>query len=318
MIFFGAKNNEDYPKNKLVYYDCDKKVEIFSAKFEEDILGIKILGNFVFVCFKNELRTLYNEDSKLVEKCRDKLDENYPNIFEVWSELDEDEDISKIYISYPSGNKVIINYRDVSNWESPTTIEFDFKKKIQNIFYIQKLNYLYVVDENGSNIYEYDVKNPIAKFCYQRGYSQPSKISSITLIHGKYLAVNSSNRNIHIFNTVKSEKSYFSFQYFFDLLGNFETIQRCMKISYNELDSSKEGAYFSSCFSEKGAILVGDEEKDELNVIAYNGFFYCLELDFQKYTYKILKKKKYGERHNDKKISLLEPDDVNEIPTNKK
>lgn len=286
VVFFGSKGNTKYPPDKIVFYNLEYDDEILSQNFENDIKNFKFLDDILIISFDKELKVYLLEGSNLVEKFTEYISSSH--ILEAWTNLDNDKNVEKLYISSVNDMDVIIFCRSPQNeWKLDTKITIKFTySKVQNIFYIKKLNSIFVIDEKGNYLYEYAIDSTTPKKYYYRGYN-PTKITSITLLNNNYLAVNSINRTIHIFN-LNDERFYV-----FNLLNFFSevnTIPRWMKIPYSEL---KGDTLFQSDFEENGAILVGNEENDELTAIAFNGFAYKLKLDFEQKTYKILMEKKF-------------------------
>ena len=80
--------------------------------------------------------------------------------------------------------------------------------KIQNLFYVHKLNQIFISDETAKYIYSFDIHDGKIKLCLKRGTSS-GFITSIALLNdGKFLAVNNLDRTIHIFDLDINNNSF--------------------------------------------------------------------------------------------------------------
>ena len=153
IIFVGAKNNKDYPNNKIVFFDISTKEVLFSKTFDNEITNIKYVNNYLYICFGVNLKIYtYNdkEEIELNEKDQYTLSEEYINLFEVW-ETKEENKIKKIFLAYPYKKQLIILFNTADDWQLGNKNNIDSPvNKIQNLFFIRKLNQLFICDENAT------------------------------------------------------------------------------------------------------------------------------------------------------------------------
>ena len=77
-----------------------------------------------------------------------------------------------------------------------------------------------------------------------------------------------------------------------------QEIYPCIRIYYKDLIVGKEGEYNKNDFDKKGALLVSEDNGNELSVISYNGYAYKISINFKDLKYKVIKKEKYTEVKN--------------------
>ena len=298
IIFVGSKFNKDYPSNKIVFFDIVNKKEILSKTLEGDITNIKYVDNFLFICLDNDLKIFYYKNNELNLKDEINLSEEYKNLFEVWVTKEQNNIPDKVFISYPFKKDLIISFYTSDDWDLGNKNNIASPvKKIQNMFYIKKLNQLFITDENAIYIYSYDVDNGQVKFCLRRG-SNPGFITSMTLLCDKFLAINNLNRTIHIFDLDIKNNAFSFSNIVYSMIYGIQEIYPCLRIYFKDLIKEKEGEFNKNDFNSKGAILVSEDDGKELNVIAYNGYAYKININLKDYKYELVLKKRYAEAKN--------------------
>ena len=277
VIFVGSQYNKDYPNNKIVFFDINDKKELFSKSFDKEITNIKYVNNFLYICFGVDLK-IYSYDNNTLElKDEYTLSEEYINLFEVWETKEANNLITKIFLAYPYKKQLIILFNTADDWKLGNKNNIDSPvNKIQNLFFIKKLNQLFIADENGIYIYGFDVDDGSTKICLRRG-SNPGVITSITFL----------NNNAFSFSNIV-----------YNLVYGMQEIYPCLRIYYKDIIVGKEGEYNKSDFDKKGALLVSEDNGNELNVISYNGYAYKISINFKELKYKVIKKQKYTEIKN--------------------
>lgn len=314
IMFVGSEKNKDYPNNKLCFFDLEKKEEIFSKTFEHPITKVKYLNNFIFICFGKELKIFfYNKEKKdLIEKEQLQLDESFGNLFEAWDEKDKNI-TKKIFLAYPYKKELTILFYEVDEWKLGTKITKPSPVyKVQNLFYIRKLNQLCISDEKAIYIYGIDVdkylndaKDGYINLCLRRG-SNPGFITSITLLNDNFLAINNLNRTIHIFDLDINNNAFSFSNIIYGLVSGIKEIYPCLRIHFNDLISGNEGQFHKNDFEKKGALLSSEDNGTDLSVISYNGYAYKVRINFEQKKYEVLSKVLFTEnKKNLKAISLF-------------
>ena len=299
VIFVGSKYNKDYSSNKIYFFDIVNKKEILSKSFQSDITNIKYVDKFLFVCLDKELKIFSYENNELNLKDEISLCEEYKNLFEVWVTEKKNNISSSVFISYPFQKDLIITFYTSDEWNLGRKNNITSPvNKIQNLFYIKKLNQLFITDENGIYIYGYDVDNGKVKLCLKRG-SNSGVITSITLLGGNFLAVNNLNRTIHIFDLDIKNNAFSFSNIIYSKIYGLQEIYPSIRISFKDLIKDKEGEFNKNDFNSKGAFLVSQDDGNELNVIAYNGYAYKINVNFQEHKYELVLKQKYSELKNE-------------------
>jgi hypothetical protein len=183
---------------------------------------------------------------------------------------------------------------------------------LQNIFYSEKTNIIFVIDGNGIYIKSFQQEKDEFKMIgeYYRGQSQ-TLITSLCTVNDKHFAISSSNRTIHLFQiypdqTDKNNKiqnaqhkrndSYFSFFYNF-LTNPFHLNKSIIKIRLDDIILKKEkeeeginNQFFNFDFKTKGSILIFQEETQELICLCYNGQMFSFKIDLEKLDYSMTNK----------------------------
>ena len=293
LIFVGSKFNKDYPPNRVVFFDIKEKKEILSKDFDKTITNIKYVNSFLYLCFGQELKIYLNNNKELEFKDEYTLCEDNKNLFEVWETKEENSLDTKIFLAYPNKNELIILFNTADDWKLGNKMNIDSRvNKIQNLFYIKKLNQIFICDENAIYLYSFDVDDGTVKLCLKRGTSLGT-LTSITLFNSNFLAINNLNKTIHIFDLDIKNNAFSFSNIVYNLLYGIQEIYPCLRIYYKDLIQGKEGEYVQNDFNKKGAILVSEDESNILNSIAYNGYAYKIKVNLKEYKYELIKKENY-------------------------
>ena len=174
--------------------------------------------------------------------------------------------------------------------------------KIQNLFFIRKLNQIFISDETAKYIYGFDIDTGEKKLCLYRG-TKPGFITSITLLNdGKFLAINNLDRTIHIFDLDINNNDFSFSNIVYGIISDIKEIYPKIRIHYEDIIKKGEGNFYKKDFAEKGAVLFSDNN-DELNIIGYNGLAIKIQINFKELSYKTTLKMEYLEKKL-KNISL--------------
>ena len=295
VIFVGSKYNKDYPEKKIVFFDTAKNTEIFSQSFEKEITNVKFVNNFLYLCFDQDLKLYSYNNNSLELKDEYTLSNEYKNLFEVWETNEED---GKIFLAYPYKKELIILSNTIKDWKLDNKLNIASPvNKVQNLFYIKKLNQLFICDESAIYIYGFDVNDGKVKLCLRRG-SNPGFITSMTLLNKNFLAIMNKNKTIHIFDLDINNNAFSFSNIVYSMVYGLQEIYPCIRIYFKDLIEGKEGEFVQKDFNSKGAMLISEEGNQELNVIAYNGFAYKIKVNFKEYKYELLKKVNYAKSKN--------------------
>ena len=295
VIFVGSKYNKDYPEKKIVFFDTAKNIEIFSQSFEKEITNVKFVNNFLYLCFDQDLKLYSYNNNSLELKDEYTLSNEYKNLFEVWETNEED---GKIFLAYPYKKELIILSNTIKDWKLDNKLNIASPvNKVQNLFYIKKLNQLFICDESAIYIYGFDVNDGKVKLCLRRG-SNPGFITSMTLLNKNFLAIMNKNKTIHIFDLDINNNAFSFSNIVYSMVYGLQEIYPCIRIYFKDLIEGKEGEFVEKDFNSKGAILISQDESDILNIIAYNGFAYKIKVNFKEYKYELLKKVNYAQPKN--------------------
>ena len=299
-VFVGTESNQLYNNKKLVVYDLISKKEICCTLFENKIDSLRSITKYIIVTLQHEIKIFSFTKSELEIIKEISFPDPEIELYEIWEKPD---DISpKNFVALVDKKEIVINsFTVISNnkWsddDQKIKIKSSFNK-IQNMFYVSKLNQLFVVDEIASYINSYDVETGKAIAYLYRG-KNPGFITSITLLNKSFLAINNLNRTIHIFNLDINNNSFSLSNYFCSYIYGEHILNACMKIYFNELITNKEGEFYDFDFQKKGAIISSEPEGIELNIIAYNGYAYKLRMNFIKKKYDVIQKTKYASSKN--------------------
>lgn len=310
IAFVGTKLNKNYSNKNVVFFDIVNKKEILSKSFDEEITNMKYVDNYLLVSLGKELKIFLYENNELIPKYDISLSGQNSKLFEAWVTKEENNvgeiihKSSTLYIAYAQKNEINIKV---------LTCEDEFKvskiqdintpvNEIQNLFYIRKLDQIFICDEKAIYIYGFDVDTGKVKLCLRRG-SNPGFITSMTLLNGNFLAINNKNKTIHIFDLDINNNAFSFSNIVYSMVYGIQEIYPCLRIYYKDVVKENEGQFFSIDFKEKGAVLVSEDEGNELNIISYNGYAYKIKADLKNYTYEVILKVCYSD---DKKDTLKE------------
>ena len=303
IVFTGSKKNAEFPQNTIVIFNIKTKKIIFKKAFEKDITNFKCVSNFIFIAFGQSLFifSYVKEKNDLEQKEEHKIGPY--SLFECWEEK-QDEILNNLYLAYPYEKELIIYYYTIKEWSYGNKLNIQSPVyQIQNLFYIKKLNQIFISDETAKYIYGFDVDNGKKKLCLNRG-KRPGFITSITLLdEGKYLAINNLDRTIHIFDLDINNNEFSFSNVVYSIFSDIQEIYPRLRIYYEKILEKEEGEYYKNFFSEKGALLYSDNN-DELIIIAYNGLAFKIKINFKDNSYKIISKVEYVE-NKIKSVSLL-------------
>ena len=295
IIFLGAKDNKDFPPNTLVFFDMKDKHIIFKHEFNKEITSFKCILNFIIIAFGTSLIIYsYDKTKKELEQKEEYIIEK-DSFFECWVEKQEDV-INNLYLAYPYKENLKILTFIINEWSFEKTLPIASPvNKIQNLFYVHKLNQIFISDETAKYIYSFDIHDGKIKLCLKRGTSS-GFITSIALLNdGKFLAVNNLDRTIHIFDLDINNYSFSVTNLFSKLISGIQEIYPKMRIYYKDLFENIEGAFYQKYFCKNGSVLYSNND-DELTVIAYNGFAFKININYQELKYNIALKEEYTEK----------------------
>jgi hypothetical protein len=316
-IFVGTENNELFNNKKVCIYDLINQKLVLTSIFKNEILSLKIVDKYLVVGFKGEIKIFSLEKRDTILPVKEmSLPES--DLHDIWDTKTQDI-IPQIQINlaYVFQKEICINSFTCNDWNDNSKLDIKIPiSKVQNLFFIKKLNQILVPDETAKYIYGFDVKTGKQTLLLYRG-EHPGVVTSITMLNKNYLALNNINRKIYIYDLSSSQgvkmidwiSSYF--------YGNY--IKAIMKISYDEIIKDKEGDFYKSDFLKKGSILSGEEEGIHLRVISYNGYAYKLKIGFLKKEYELVTKEQIADYKEeiDKELTLVESNsEENEIAYN--
>lgn len=300
LVFVGSKKNTEYPPNTINIYNIEEDKIVFTKVFDKEITNFKCISDFIIIAFgKSLIIFLYDLDKNNLElKEEHKIEET--SMFECWEEK-QDQLLNNLYLAFPLEQELIIYYYTIREWSYGGKLNIISPVyEIQSLFYVKRLNQIFISDETAKYIYGIDVENGKIKLCLNRG-KRPGFITSVALLdEGKFLAINNLDRTIHIFDLDIKNNAFSISNVFYGLIYNIQEIYPKMRIKYENILEKEEGIFFKNDFSEKGAILYCDNNTD-LYVIAYNGIALKINIDLKNLTYKVMKKEEYAE----KKIKII-------------
>ena len=287
VIFVGSENNELYNNKKVVIYDLINQKDVYSTRFQDEITGIKIINKFLIISFNKKL-TIFSLEKKDIIIPLKEIQIEYSELFEFWDCSKNDIiSLTKLYFAYET--KKGINIESYIGNELNLGKKEEIKKptsKIQNLFYIKKINQVLTPDDKAIYIYGINPDDGKQMLCLYRG-KYPGYITSITLLNKNYLAVNNLNRTIHIFDISDNNNTY----NISNMIGGFfygSYISPVVRIPYDKIIKNKEGEFYESDFQKKGALLASDDEGIELKIIAYNGYAYKVRINFLKKDFEVI------------------------------
>ena len=294
VIFVGSENNELYNNKKVVIYDLINQKDIYSTRFKNEITGLKIINKFLIISFNKELTIFSLEKKDILIPLKEIMIED-SDLFEFW-DFSENGIISllKLYFAYETKNG--INIESYIGNELNLAKKEEIKKpvdKIQNIFYIKKINQILLPDEKAFYIYGINSDDGKQMLCLYRG-KYPGYITSMTLLNKTFLAVNNLNKTIHIFD-ISNNNNNFNIG---NMIGGFiygSYISPVIRIPYDKITKdNKDGEFYENDFQKKGALLTSEDEGIELKIYAYNGYAYKVRINFLKKDFEVILKEKFA------------------------
>ena len=292
VVFVGSKDNEEFNAKKLVIYDLIKRKTIYSTTFLTEILSLKTVDKYLIVGFEYELKIFSLEKTDNLLPINEIPLPNY-DLYELWGKTTNDiVSLTELYLVYLTEKKIILN--TLTGFDLKKDKEIEIKSpasKIQNFFYVEKLNQIFIPDETAYYIYSINPDDGKQVFCLYRG-KNPGYITSITLLNKNYLAVNNINRKIHIFDLSENTSNY-NIKHLIGgyIYGNY--ISPFLRIPYDKIIKKKEEVeFYNFDFQKKGAILASESDGIELKIIAYNGYAYKIKINFLKKEFEVTCRKK--------------------------
>ena len=292
VIFTGFEGNELYTNKKIIVYDLNAKKELSSTSFLDEVRGLKIINKFLLVTIKSTIKIFSLENFRNLQSVKDVvLPEN--EIYDVWESPQKEDNLDMIFhIVYSFDKEISVNTFVGNDWKFEKKKDIKNKYgKIQGLFYIQKLDIVFAVDEKAKYIYGLDPNEGKEVMCVYRG-SVPGEVTSMSLINQHYLLLNNINRTIYIINLKPSGISLGG------LIGKYGygiDSSIFLTIKYDEIMTKEDGTFFQKDFSQKGSILWCNNEDNEFYLISYNGYAFRIKINFLKGKYNIASKKKFAE-----------------------
>ena len=308
VVFVGSEINELYDTKKIVIYDLINQKDIYSTRFQKEITRIDTINKFLVIGFQNELKIFSLEKKDTIIPINEITLES--DIYEYWSDSSNEFSLTKIFLANFSPNDVSLSLfiGNYWNFDRPKIFKLPISK-IQNIFFIKKMNQIIIPDETAYYIYGFNVDDGKQTLCLYRG-KNPGIITSVVLLNKNFLAINNLNRKIYIYDIIGNSNNY--------NIGNFiggliygEYISAFMIIPYEKIIKENEGEFYASDFQKKGSILSCEEDGIELKIFSYNGNAYKLRINFIKKEFDIINKEKYAKF----KVNQIIDNSVN-IPEN--
>ena len=291
VVFVGSEINELYDTKKIVIYDLINQKDIYSTRFQKEITRIDTINKFLVIGFQNELKIFSLEKKDTIIPINEITLES--DIYEYWSDSSNEFSLTKIFLANFSPNDVSLSLfvGNYWNFDRPKIFKLPISK-IQNIFFIKKMNQIIIPDETAYYIYGFNVDDGKQTLCLYRG-KNPGIITSVVLLNKNFLAINNLNRRIYIYDIIGNSSNY--------NIGNFiggliygEYISAFMIIPYEKIIKENEGEFYASDFQKKGSILSCEEDGIELKIFSYNGNAYKLRINFIKKEFDIINKEKYA------------------------
>ena len=291
VVFVGSEINELYDTKKIVIYDLINQKDIYSTRFQKEITRIDTINKFLVIGFQNELKIFSLEKKDTIIPINEITLES--DIYEYWSDSSNEFSLTKIFLANFSPNDVSLSLfiGNYWNFDRPKIFKLPISK-IQNIFFIKKMNQIIIPDETAYYIYGFNVDDGKQTLCLYRG-KNPGIITSVVLLNKNFLAINNLNRKIYIYDIIGNSSNY--------NIGNFiggliygEYISAFMIIPYEKIIKENEGEFYASDFQKKGSILSCEEDGIELKIFSYNGNAYKLRINFIKKEFDIINKEKYA------------------------
>ena len=312
VIFVGSDSNEMYSNKKIVIYDLINQKDIYSTPFQSDIKSLKIINKFLIIGFDTELKIFSLEKKDTIIPIKE-IYLPTTELIEIWDKSSSEIiTLSKVFLVYFFEKK--LHFRSYIGNEWNLNKNDDIKSpvsKIQNIFYIQNIDTIFIPDETAYYIYGINPDDGKQKYYLYRG-KYPGFITSIVLLNKNYLAVNNLNKTIHIFDINENNNSFS----IINLIGGYiygNYISPIMRIPYDKIIKKKEGEFYESDFMKKGSILISEDDGIELKVIAYNGIAYKIRINFLKKDFEVIFSKKFAQYKRIENEEEIGNDNENEL-----
>jgi hypothetical protein len=306
VIFVGSDSNEMYSNKKIVIYDLINQKDIYSTPFQSDIKSLKIINKFLIIGFDTELKIFSLEKKDTIIPIKE-IQLPTTEFIEIWDKSSSEIiTLSKVFLVYFFEKK--LHFRSYIGNEWNLNKNDDIKSpvfKIQNIFYIQNIDTIFIPDETAYYIYGINPDDGKQKYYLYRG-KYPGFITSIVLLNKNYLAVNNINRKIHIFDINEKTNNY----NIGNLIGGMiygSYISPFMRIPYDKIIKKNEGEFYDNDFQKKGALLASETDGIVLKIVAYNGYAYNIRINFLKKDFEVIYRKK---------ICVYDINDIHEEPVN--
>jgi hypothetical protein len=273
VAFTGSSANEKYHNKKLVLWDNINKRVISSTQFRDGLINIKVLKNLIFASTSEEINICYfNKEINMIEVKQKIFD--CSSKFDIWLYKN-----NYLLASVDKNNrvKIIEVYEKDFEYHILSTIEPRLTG-MQNIFYDEKSEIIFIVDGDGRNIKGYIINSENTLVCELYRGKNPSYVSWVTTINGKHVVVSNSNKTLHIFEMKMNEKNESYLSSFYSLFVNpYKLNKSIMKIRIK--DYNKDADFFENDYKHKGNILLYNEKKDQLMCLCYNGKTLIFKID---------------------------------------
>ena len=276
-LLVGNNSNKNFPDNKLIIWNNDKKEIFASLNFSSKILGIYLKPKNFYVILKNKFYVYKFEKFEIIDEV--KTYDNPNGIYAISKDLN-----SNIFC-YPENENVgTITIKDYNK------ISYDNNN---NNFLIKKINahkskiaciclsflddFLATASEKGTIIRIFRIKDGLLLQELRRG-SEHALIYSIAFNkENTFLCCSSDKGTIHIFNLKieiqnesKNQKSVFSY------VTNF------FGVNNQYLNSEWSFAKFKIPFDDMSKSIVCFNKNNLVNIFTYKGKFFELKFDIEK------------------------------------
>jgi len=310
VVFVGSENNDEYNNKKLVFYDLVNKKEIYSTFFISPIIDIKSILKYVFVISNKEL-IVYSyanlNEINLISSIPFLNENNLGNV--IWNKKENDDLNEELYIAmYEKKEKDIsvISYFSKNYFykKNTKTINSPFSK-IQNMFYIEELDQLFLVDGTGCYISSFDIETNKLIYNLYRG-NKPGEIISMCKLSKNHLAVINKNKTIHIFD-LKDSNGYNIKNILYKMMSSI--IYSTMKIRLKDVFKEFENSFFNLYYNKYGCFIFNLGNSNQIYVIGYNGVGLIIKINFLKNDYVIVNQTRFFQKNS---LTMGQSIDINE------
>ena len=310
VVFVGSENNDEYNNKKLVFYDLVNKKEIYSTFFISPIIDIKSILKYVFVISNKEL-IVYSyanlNEINLISSIPFLNENNLGNV--IWNKKENDDLNEELYIAmYEKKEKDIsvISYFSKNYFykKNSKTINSPFSK-IQNMFYIEELDQLFLVDGTGCYISSFDIETNKLIYNLYRG-NKPGEIISMCKLSKNHLAVINKNKTIHIFD-LKDSNGYNIKNILYKMMSSI--IYSTMKIRLKDVFKEFENSFFNLYYNKYGCFIFNLGNSNQIYVIGYNGVGLIIKINFLKNDYVIVNQTRFFQKNS---LTMGQSIDINE------